>query len=251
MNKPLTIRIVISAMLIFVFCQPVFAQEYSYLEGKVQDENGEYMAGVTIEVFSDDIKRATAITWFDGTYVIKPLLSGEYEVRANYPDYKNVVIKDVGIGCNAPTVQNIYFTPTLPPEVTACGSVTPLTLPEPAESVAITGKLKDAFNRPAVNVVVELYLNDTTLWCSAITTEKGCYSMHNVEPGKYTLVTDFNGVKTIRKFVEIKEVSYVNEIVANFYFNLKIPDNNGIFVYNESPANRMTRQDIKKVLGAR
>lgn len=250
MNKPLTFRIAIGAMLIFVFSQPVFAQEYSALEGKVQDENGEYMAGVVVEVYSDDIKRATTVTHFDGTYVIKPLLSGKYELRATYAEYKDVAIKDIGVGCIAPTIQNLYFTPVVPPEFTACGRVTPLTLPEPAESVAITGRLKDAFNRPAVNIPVELYRNDT-FWCGAITGEKGCYKIHNVEPGKYTLVTDFNGVKTITKFVEIKEVSYVDEIVANFYFNLKTPDNNGIFVYNESPAYRMTRQDIKNAMGGR
>ena len=236
----------ISAMLIFIFSFPANAQEWGGLEGRVQDENGEYMAGVTIDVISENgIKKGTGITDPDGKYRIQPLHKGVYTIVGRVAEYEDTEIEDVLVSGSVPATLNMNFTPKVFSEVTECGRVKPRTLDEPVERVALSGTLKDAFNRPAAGVKVEVWVNDTTMWCEAVTSEKGCYKIHDMEPGKYIVITSFNGVKTVAKEIVIKEEEYVDEIVTNLYFNRKKFNNRGMLVDTEATVTVLDRNDIR------
>lgn len=246
MNKLITLRNMISGMLIFIFSMPAHAQEWGGLEGRVQNENGDYMAGVTIDIISDEGKKeGTGMTDADGRYRIQPLHKGVYKVVGHVAAYENTEIENVLVSGSTPGTLNLNFTPLVFSDITECGRVKPIVLEEPAERVALSGTLKDAFNRPAAGVTVEVWINDTTLWCEAVTSDKGCYKIHDIEPGKYLVVTDFNGVKTVSKVIVVKEEEYVDEIVTNLYFNRKKFDNHGTLVSTEATVMALDKNDIK------
>lgn len=76
---------------------PVLAgQSYSDLRGRVADEQGAVMPGVTIVVRNQDSGTfREVVSGTDGSYLVTALLPGVYEISAELPGFKRFVRRDV------------------------------------------------------------------------------------------------------------------------------------------------------------
>ena len=79
-------------------------QSYSELRGRVADEQGAVMPGVTIVVRNQDSGTfREVISGTDGSYLVTALLPGVYEISAELPGFKKFVRRDVRLAVGEAT----------------------------------------------------------------------------------------------------------------------------------------------------
>lgn len=74
--------------------------------GTLKDEKGNPIINARVEASEGNVVKGRALTDFDGNYSIKPLESGEYDVRFLYDRYHDtVIVENVGIAASTKICQ--------------------------------------------------------------------------------------------------------------------------------------------------
>ena len=117
-------RIIIAILALFM-AGIAFAQisPSAKLEGKVVDDSGAPLPGVSIEATSPKmVGKATAVSSADGTFRLFSLPSGTYEVTFTLQGFKTLIRKDVYVSLSQTIVLNVTLSQaTLEEQVTVIG----------------------------------------------------------------------------------------------------------------------------------
>ncbi len=93
-------------LLLFIGVTGTAIAQVGGISGTVLDNNKEPLIGAFVEVKQGGIKKLGTVTDVDGTYILKPLNPGSYEVEVKSATFKTKVVKGVSVAPDRNTTLN-------------------------------------------------------------------------------------------------------------------------------------------------
>lgn len=87
------------------------AQGTGSIQGTVLDDKNEPIFNAVVEVYLGGVVKAGTVTDFDGNYVVKPLLTGRYDVKVKSLGFKDNIVTNVVVAPNKITEVKIKMQP--------------------------------------------------------------------------------------------------------------------------------------------